>query len=81
MERDCMITHGVSRFLKERLFDKSDPYQVFVCDMCGNFSTTPTFCKGCDTDKISRANLPFSAKLLLLELQAMGIKTAIKVKK
>lgn len=81
MERDCMITHGVSRFLKERLFDKSDPYQVIVCNKCGNLSTTPTFCKGCDTDSVSRCNLPYASKLLLQELNAMGIKTAITVKK
>ena len=81
MERDCMITHGVSRFLKERLFDKSDPYQVIVCNKCGNLSTTPTFCKGCDTDNVSRCNMPYASKLLLQELNAMSIKTAITVKK
>jgi len=80
MERDCMITHGVSRFLKERLFDKSDPYQIYICEKCGFMATTPIFCKGCNTDKISKCNLPYASKLLFLELQAMGIKTTITVK-
>ena len=49
-----MISHGVSRFLKERLFEKSDPYQVNICESCGNIATTPTECKICETDQISR---------------------------
>jgi intein/homing endonuclease len=81
MERDAMIAHGVSRFLKERLFEKSDPYQVYICDICGNIATTQTECKVCNTDKISKANLPFASKLLLMELNACGIKTSITVKK
>lgn len=81
MERDSIIAHGASRFLKERLFDKSDPYQAYICDLCGNFATTPTECRGCETDKISKCNLPYASKLLLQELNAMGIKTSITVKK
>jgi DNA-directed RNA polymerase II subunit RPB2 len=81
MERDCMIAHGVSRFLKERLFDQSDPYQVTICDNCGCIASSPTECKGCETDQVSRVNLGYASKLLLTELGAMSIKTAIKAKK
>jgi DNA-directed RNA polymerase II subunit RPB2 len=76
-----MIAHGVSRFLKERLFEKSDPYQIHVCDKCGNFATSPTECKICETDQISRCNMPYASKLLIQELNAMGIKTLIGIKK
>ena len=52
MERDCMISHGAARFLKEKLYDTSDAYKVHVCCICGLFCIANlkrgTFtCKGC----------------------------------
>ena len=78
MERDCMIGHGASEFLKDRLFHQSDPYQVVICDKCGTIASTKTECKGCKTDQVSTVNIPFSAKLLTQELMSMGISLDIK---
>ncbi|KAJ9094895.1 DNA-dependent RNA polymerase II [Naganishia cerealis] len=33
MERDCMISHGMAGFLKEKMYDASDPYSLHICDM------------------------------------------------
>jgi DNA-directed RNA polymerase II subunit RPB2 len=77
MERDAMIAHGCSRFLKERLFDQSDPYNIVVCNSCGNIATTQNLCKVCNNDNVTRVNIPYVSKLLIQELNAMGIKTVI----
>ena len=74
MERDCMISHGVSRFLKERLFDMSDPYKILLCQNCGQIVANDTECHVCKNDKLYLTNIPYACKLLFQELMAMGIK-------
>lgn len=81
MERDSQISHGCARFLKERLFDCSDAYQIPVCDLCGMITTTFTDCSSCKTDKVTICDLPYASKLLTQELMAMGIKISIEPKK
>jgi DNA-directed RNA polymerase II subunit RPB2 len=80
MERDCIISHGCSRFLKERLFEQSDPYTAMICEKCGNFATTSSKCNGCNTDKIVKVHIPYVSKLVIQELNCMLIKCKIEAK-
>jgi len=71
---NCMISHGVSRFLTERLFDMSDKFTVPVCSQCGAIPNTMDSCHHCESLQIRRTPLPYACKLLFQELGAMGIK-------
>ncbi|ARF10992.1 DNA-directed RNA polymerase subunit beta [Hokovirus HKV1] len=94
MERDCMIVHGLAQFLKERMFDTADPYNVQVCDFCGYFAqrvktklskayTTNKdvfMCPNCkNKTDISTVCIPYACKILFQELLAMNIAVKIKV--
>jgi len=78
MERDCMISHGVSAFLKERLFTMSDAYSLNVCSKCGNYSSSPKECNICKHDSVKQTAIPYACKLLFQELMAMGVKISLK---
>ena len=83
MERDCMISHGASRFTQGRMMDASDKYKVHVCNQCGmiasfNEKVHIHFCRMCEnrTD-FSLVKIPYSCKLLFQELQAMNVSPRI----
>ena len=79
MERDATISHGASNFTKERIYDVSDKFQVFTCNMCGmivSYNDTVHIheCKTCkNTINFSKVNIPYSCKLLFQELITMNI--------
>jgi len=77
MEKDCMLSHGSSRILKECLFDKSDKYAIPVCKKCGNVPDKRDFCQVCQESKIEMKNMPFATKLFYQELIGMGLKLKI----
>ncbi|CAJ1973639.1 unnamed protein product [Sphenostylis stenocarpa] len=86
MERDCLIAHGASANLYERLFTLSDSSQIHICRQCQNVSNVilrpvsggrkvrGPYCRHCESaDDIVVAHVPYGAKLLCQELFSMGI--------
>lgn len=79
MERDCIIAHGGTNFLKERLMDVSDKFICYLCNSCGNISIVSPEnniynCKNCNNYyNFSKIFIPYSCKLLIQELQSMSI--------
>lgn len=85
MERDCMISHGAAAFLKERLCDVSDKFEVFVCNSCGIFCAGNKergiySCQMCGTrTNISMVCMPYAFKLLVQEMMAMCISVQMRM--
>jgi DNA-directed RNA polymerase II subunit RPB2 len=79
MEKDAMVSHGAARFTKERMYDVSDKYSVFVCKKCGmiasyNDKLHVHLCQICSnrTD-FAYVEIPYACKLLFQELNTMNI--------
>ncbi|GLC54541.1 hypothetical protein PLESTB_000877700 [Pleodorina starrii] len=80
MEVECNWAHGSMQFLKERIMECSDNYRIFLCRLCGMMATAANpekniwSCKGCNnTTQFAEVRIPYAAKLMFQEVQAMGI--------
>jgi DNA-directed RNA polymerase II subunit RPB2 len=89
MERDVMIAHGMTRFCKERMYDVSDKYNVYICKKCGLIASyndgkknkmytksdfTKYYCKTCDNrSHFAKVDIPYAYKLLSQELQTINV--------
>lgn len=85
MERDCFIAHGISHYLKEKLMESADKYNCKICNKCGVIAHnqkdygyyTCQLCKG--SKYISNISIPYNFKLLIQELNSIGIKIKMKL--
>ena len=83
MERDCMLSHGVSAFTKERMIDVSDPFPTGFCKKCGNICISNVQnklyqCGVCGVkSEVEMKTIPYALKLWNQELKAMHIDARI----
>ncbi|KXS21136.1 beta and beta-prime subunits of DNA dependent RNA-polymerase [Gonapodya prolifera JEL478] len=72
MERDCLIGHGASSLLMERLLLSSDIFDIYVCQACGLIGYHG-YCPYCKRRKeVSKIQIPYACKLLFQELFSMN---------
>lgn len=79
MERDCMVGYGAAQLLNERLLLSSDLFVADLCRHCGNlgYKGSCPFCR--KSGATSKVNMPYAFKLLIQEMQGMGISVRLSV--
>ena len=79
MEIDCLLSHGMSYYMKDKTFECSDHYSTYICDECGlianvNKEKNIACCSACNNkSNFSHINLPYASKLMWSEIMAMGL--------
>jgi DNA-directed RNA polymerase subunit B len=79
MERDCLIAHGVSMVIKDRLLDQSDGERLLVCSESGHIAwydwrrrtyVSPVLGPGAEVHEVQTS---YAFKLLLDEMKSLGV--------
>jgi DNA-directed RNA polymerase subunit B len=84
MERDCLIGHGVSMVIKDRLLDESDGTKQYICGnpLCGHIAIVnrkhgpngAPYCPVCGNNtNIYEVQTSYAFKLLMDELLSLGV--------
>jgi DNA-directed RNA polymerase subunit B len=85
MERDCLIGHGASALLMDRLLEESDKTAIMICERCGllayyDAKQNKYICRVCEDKGLpSLVTLSYAFKLLVQELMSLGIAPRLKL--
>ena len=78
MERDAILAHGCSLFLKESYMERADEYQIYICQHTGLISFVnpqKDIYNNLNKNNLSdycKILIPYAMKLLIQELLAFG---------
>ncbi len=86
MERDCLIGHGASLIIKERLLDQSDISRQYVCRDCGSlaykdYTKGIEICPLCKSTNVGVIETSYAFKLLLDEIKSLVIFPRLRIDK
>ena len=79
MERDVLLSYGISQFAKESMMERSDRYRWAICRYCGTQAVSNpnadqlSQCTGCGRQDIGIVEGPYAFKLFVQECEAMGV--------
>lgn len=79
MEVQGWLSHGVGDFLREKLYDCSDYFTVFICNECQVISNHKDQCHLCQGE-LYETSLPYASKIVFQLLNMCLIKTAFQVR-
>jgi DNA-directed RNA polymerase beta subunit len=72
MERDVLLSHGISQFAKETYFERADGYKTFMDTDTGNIVPPNHMGAKC-------VKFPYAFKLLQQEATTMGVKMKLEI--
>jgi DNA-directed RNA polymerase beta subunit len=71
MERDSLLSHGISAFIQESMMARSDGYETIFNPKTGRMDIMK------NEETPMDISMPYSMKLLIQELESMGLETRV----
>lgn len=72
MERDCLISHGISKFWNESIMERSDKSTALFQPELGKYDANPNY-------PYTRMDVPYATRLFLNEIESMHVSTNLYV--
>lgn len=78
MEKDCLISHGATSLILDKLMNDSDPVNIEICEKCSMTEIISNICTNCGYDKTITIKIPYSLRLLSQEMAMANMKLLLR---